>query len=473
MFHFCITNQLKLVKEQYKNRFTCQGYYVSYDDHVWLYESTKYFTLFCGILWEGTIEEVIEQSVIPNGQFYSISIDKHTGDIIGSTDFLDDFSIYYYQKDNALLLTTDIINIRSTINRGWVQRYKFGKICDSYFSPLPNDHPIVNTRKTILDNVFRVGAAIYFKFTTDTYEFTPYLNSTYFTECFESKYSFDDLCSISGSIIKDNIKKVAEKYDKLVVMSGSGVDSMQIVSNLCCMPYEFDVVSYKGDWWINEIVPKYLDNQKIHRLSRDDYLNLSKKAAKYWVAPWRAYDYSAEVNIYRESIDEDAVVLNGTYGDEVYWHEPWQALAMCIFYRNYSFEETVEFLAGKYLGNNRLISEILYNEVKECNSFQNAIIKRLYYRPSYLKGLRVVANRLIISPFIDLRLKTLLNRCDRDAQERSCFDVEVQKKLITPSLLEYVNAIKAGTEEGSDEYWISDEHPNINLLKYFIRNYNG
>ena len=49
----------------------------------------------------------------------------------------------------------------------------------------------------------------------------------------------------------------------------------------------------------------------------------------------------------------------------------------------------------------------------------------------------------------------------------------MQKKLITPSLLEYVNPIKAGTEEGSDEYWISDEHPNINMLKYFIRNYNG
>ena len=473
MFHFCITTTLSLIKNQYKNKFTCRDYHISYDDHVWLYESTKYFTLFCGVLWEGTIEEVIEQSVIPNGQFYSVSIDKHTGDIIGSTDFLEDFSVYYYQKDNALVLTTDIINIKSTISRGWVQRYKLGKICGSYFNPLPKYNPIVNTRKTILDNVFRVGAAVYFKFTTNTYEFTPYLDYTYFTDCFESKYSFDDLCEISGTIVKENIKKVAEKYDKLVVMSGSGVDSMQIVSNLCCMPYEFDVVSYKGDWWEKEIVPRYLDKQRIFRFSRDNYLALSKKAAKYWVAPWQAYDYSAEINIYRENIDEDAVVLNGTYGDEIYWHEPWEALALCIYYYQYSFKETIDFLKGKYLDFEHGITEQVYNMVKESGSLKNAIIDRLYYRPSYLKGLKVVANRLVLSPFIDLRLKTLLNRCDRDAQERSCFDVEAQKKLITPSLLEYVNPIKAGTEEGSDEYWISDEHPNINMLKYFIRNYNG
>ena len=80
----------------------------------------------------------------------------------------------------------------------------------------------------------------------------------------------------------------------------------------------------------------------------------------------------------------------------------------------------------------------LFHLTEELETLKNAIIDRLYYRPSYLKGLKVVANRLVLSPFIDLRLKTLLNRCDRDAQERSCFDVEVQKKLITPSLLEYV-----------------------------------
>ena len=142
MFHFCITNTLSLIKNQHKIKFTCRDYHISYDDHVWLYESTKYFTLFCGVLWEGTIEEVIEQSVIPNGQFYSVSIDKHTGDIIGSTDFLEDFSVYYYQKDNALVLTTDIINIKSTISRGWVQRYKLGKICGSYLIHYLNIIPL-------------------------------------------------------------------------------------------------------------------------------------------------------------------------------------------------------------------------------------------------------------------------------------------------------------------------------------------
>ena len=114
MIHFCITDDLLSVKKQYKNQFTCCGYHISYDDHVWLYESLHNLTLFCGVLWEGDIDQLLTQSSIPNGQFYYISIHKSTGIISGATDFLEDYTIYY--KKDKLLFTTDLLNIRSSID---------------------------------------------------------------------------------------------------------------------------------------------------------------------------------------------------------------------------------------------------------------------------------------------------------------------------------------------------------------------
>ena len=101
MIHFCITNDLSLVKKQYKNQFTCCGYHISYDDHVWLYESPHNITLFCGILWEGDIDGILDQSIIPNGQFYYISIHKSTGIISGATDFLEDYTTDEFKQKAA------------------------------------------------------------------------------------------------------------------------------------------------------------------------------------------------------------------------------------------------------------------------------------------------------------------------------------------------------------------------------------
>ena len=90
---------------------------------------------------------------------------------------------------------------------------------------------------------------------------------------------------------------------------------------------------------------------------------------------------------------------------------------------------------------------------------------RLYYRGSYLKEIRVLSNKLLISPYIDLRLRTLLNSCDIDTQIRSAFNAELQFSLIADTTK--VNKIKAGAQEGSDILAISRE----TLLKNFLKNY--
>ena len=110
-------------------------------------------------------------------------------------------------------------------------------------------------------------------------------------------------------------------------------------------------------------------------------------------------------------------------------------------------------------------TENLFYQIKNYHSFKEAITSRLYYRGSYLKESRVLSNKLLISPYIDLRLKTLLNSCDTDTQIRSALNAELQFSLVTDTT--NVNKVKAGAQEGNYMLSVSTE----TLLKNFLKNY--
>ena len=74
-----------------------ENLYIYFDGTVEYTESTNFISLFTGILWSGTLEGV------PNGQFYSVKINKNYKIIEVITDFIEDFPelyaiIIYYQK---------------------------------------------------------------------------------------------------------------------------------------------------------------------------------------------------------------------------------------------------------------------------------------------------------------------------------------------------------------------------------------
>ena len=121
----------------------------------------------------------------------------------------------------------------------------------------------------------------------------------------------------------------------------------------------------------------------------------------------------------------------------------------------------------QYCYNEFYFSEYAFRCIKTAGTFERAVTWHLQYRPSYLKGLRVVSDRQIFSPFIDLRLRTLLNRCDEKAQEQSCFNAEIQKQLLNPALFSVLNPYKAGTEEGSNLFTDSFNK----FMQYFLENY--
>ena len=445
MIHFCITNDLSLVKKQYKNQFTCCGYHISYDDHVWLYESPHNITLFCGILWEGDIDGILDQSIIPNGQFYYISIHKSTGIISGATDFLEDYTIYY-MKDR-LLFTTDLINIRSTICSK--------EICD------------LNLRYhgTVLKDVYRIGPAQYFIYDITLHQYS-YLKKSYFLDSFKNVFSFEEAVEYTNNILLENIKKIT--YDDYILMSGSGIDSLVIASYLDNPP----IISYKGDWWEKEKIPQYSSNQTIINYSKEEYTQTGIDMAPYLTIPWNRYDFAPEICIYRERIDPTTIILNGTYGDEIFWHGKYLSMALCYYRYNLAFEDIPNFLRDRYSYNDFYFSPLQKKAMLHAGTFERAITWRLQYKPSYLKGLRVTGNRQIFSPFIDLRLRTLLNRCDEETQERSCFDADIQKQLLNPELLSILNPHKIGTEEGSYLLVDSVENPNLDRnFNFFKENY--
>ena len=483
MIHFCVTNDNSLIFKHHKNQITCKDFYISFDDKVQLLEDDESLTLFCGILWEGTVDEVIRQAIVPNGQFYCISINKSTGIISGATDVIEDFPVYYMIKDDKVVFTSNLINIKSTFNKRWIYRCRWGVTWESFYPPIEGfSNP--NSKETILENVYRVGSLCYFIY-DKVFHYKYYVKPTYYIDSFVSKYTFNETLDISKEILQSNIKKVTDQYDNLITMGGTGIDSMVIVGYQENIP----LISYKGDWWTREVIPKFLDNQTIFSYTKDEYEKTSITAGKYWETPWMRYDYTTETCIYREKIDPTSVILNGTYGDHIYWHEPFIAIAMCIYFYNLPYEKVHSFLEDKYCYNPEYISETDYNRIKGEGSFEKAVTSRMYFSSSYLKGLRITGNRLILSPYIDLRLKTLLPQSDRDTQERSCFEAEIQKKLVPTHILKFVNKYKIGTEEGSRLFFSKEEtdlsqselidgalhgrfkNPYRKHLKYFIENY--
>ena len=429
-----------------------ENLYIYFDGTVEYTESTNFISLFTGILWSGTLEGV------PNGQFYSVKINKNYKIIEVITDFIEDFPIYYLVEDNTFILTNMLISFppeKHRVSYTYINKVIIDKNYGRGFYPSLNKQNLNNVNATIFNNVNRISAfsKVYFNFKGKIKNTLTYLPKNYFLDSFISKYSFDDARDITKEILSSNLKKL---YSNMLFLCSSGIDSVILKE----LKPTLKSISYSGDWWQREIILN-----PTHSFTKSEYINACEQEFINWNTTARGIDLAIEAHILKQYSDHK--ILTGTYGDEIFWHDPYGAMAVYIFKtkNKADYNSYVDFISDKYSNLITTWTEDIFYEIKNYPSFEEAMTSRLYYRGSYLKESRVLSNKLLISPYIDLRLRTLLNSCDTDTQIRSAFNAELQFSLIADTTK--VNKIKAGAQEGSDILAISRE----TLLKNFLKNY--
>ena len=78
MINFCITNSDHIKKDNFENKISLGNNNVLYHDSmVEIKDLSKHLIAFCGILWEGQIEDFTESDQ-QNGQFYAMVFDKQS-----------------------------------------------------------------------------------------------------------------------------------------------------------------------------------------------------------------------------------------------------------------------------------------------------------------------------------------------------------------------------------------------------------
>ena len=160
-----------------------ENLYIYFDGTVEYTESTNFISLFTGILWSGTLEGV------PNGQFYSVKINKNYKIIEVITDFIEDFPIYYLVEDNTFILTNMLISFppkKHAVNHTYINKVIEDRSYGRGFYPSLNKQNLNNVNATIFNNVNRISAfsKVYFNFKGKIKNTLTYLPKNYFLDSF-------------------------------------------------------------------------------------------------------------------------------------------------------------------------------------------------------------------------------------------------------------------------------------------------
>jgi len=417
--------------------------YIYYDNTVEVEQTSNCITLFSGILWSGSLD------TIPNGQFYSIKIYENTVEVI--TDFISDFCVYYLKKDDLFILTNSILDISSSVNVTYLHSWLH--------------NPLIDNNTTILNDVFTVNRFTkhYFSLSGDTIKETTYLKPTYFTDSFIPTHTFDEAKHIVKNILTENLSKFPKNT---TFLCSSGIDSILLHQ----LNPNFKLISYQGDWWEREKIKQISSNHKIYTFSKKEYLDACKSIEKCVNIPSK--HYSLKIETYILSQQTDNIILNGSYGDEIFWHEPVCAMANYYWQQgNKSYTEYLNFIDAYYTNQPYQTTQHTYYKIKDSSCIEDCLSDRLLLRYSYLKDLRPLSNKLVLSPYIDLRLRTLLPKCDIETQQRSSYDAELQFALLDNK--DKVNRFKMGGEEGHDLFNDKMSLSWRDMMKHFLKNYRN
>ena len=242
---------------------------------------------------------------------------------------------------------------------------------------------------------------------------------------------------------------------------------------------EMPVIGYTGDWFKNEPADKLLElykhfpNGETYILSKEEYDNLYTPSIDtgHCDIPCMNPAIMAEIVLLKNKYP-DKVYIKGTFGDEIYWHNGSAGLIGAIAEYGCTNLKQVENVLKKHYTNLPVTySQRIFDYFASMN-FIDAIVSYHYYRQkAYTRDELQIYNQLIVSPYIDIRLRRLMPMADYDARIRNMLDVESQKKQTSKKYLKYCNTYKGGMEES--HLYIDRLKVTRHVLKLFLKKWHN
>ena len=501
MNNFCITNQPKLVngKWTYK-KLLKHGIWLYYDSGVEIINSPKHWIVFCGILWQGKVTDFIE-SVKQNGIFYAIVIDKKSGEIQVVNDFADSFNLTYYAEGRHFVVTNEIkvYGPSFKINQQWVNwsKHRLSLREDLMTAPHIVPHPELRYQKkeniTPLVGVKYLGAGYVLTLQGwDDFDCQPVITNwfIYYRDIgklfFEKpQHNYQSALATAKQIISENCERIKEKYgNQLVHFCSTGVDSLTLQSYLDGVPmyglYEF--INKNFDL-VNNLYQEYggalhyFDTEIMEDVFKSQLSKLEKTIN---------YKPNHLIFMYMRDMYElnDCVIIQGSYGDDVFWHKRRHVIRHAVHRWGMTDAEKIWDRCIPHYGFGGPDGNAVVNAgdpdlpIGTCskqpriNSI-NKYISRPYtdfapaltaYRYIHrLPSSQFLTDQLIIDPYADLRLFSLLPSSDIPTQEASMLDAQIQKDMISGKLLPYLTPYKTGVNFSVSYSDIKTEKENISL----------
>ena len=440
-----------------------------YDNSAEVKELPNHIIVFCGMLWQGDVSDFVETSS-QNGQFYAVVFTKKTRTIKVITDFLEDFPVYYYIKDNNFVVTNSILAFGNQLklNLDWLNKAKHNEYCE-IITPI-NDVKRIGPGSVLEFNVDDVCENVYAWYNA-SHDYVNLIHQ-------DPVYNLESATNYVDTILTENFSRLREKYKSLVVFSSNGIDSLTILKYLNDVPkYGYYGEDYKSE--SPELLKQlYTDTGgSLHYFDANEYQSAYTETLSGWAIPSRNPDLAPEMYIRNKYNLYDQVIVKGTFGDEIFWHEPWSAMSVAV--HQWNCQNRSQGLAAlghhysyqPYHTSDNIVEIMRKNAAWKATGSENlnlSIINYHYNRQrSYLRDDRVLLNQMVVSPFIDLRLRRLLPLCNLETKLSSILDARIQQNIIGNPLLSYLNKYKAGGEESFSN--INYDTHRINQLNGFIK----
>ena len=480
MINFCITNSDHIKKDNFDHKISLGNNTVLYHDSmVEIKDLSKHLIAFCGILWEGQIEDFTD-SARQNGQFYAVVFDKQSNTVKVISDFLEDFPVYYHIKDGKFAITNSLLAFSNTleIDEKWIGLAQSGNYTDRLIQPCEG----IATDKYLTDNITpikdvkRLGPGRVMEIQLGTGKMNTYswydAGSDYVAPIFaEPIYNMESAKDLVDKVLRQNALTLTEKYgSRLAMFASNGVDSLTLIKYLEGVPK----YGYYGKDYMNEspeLLRRLYENTggTLHYFDEDEYRLAYSETIRGWKTPSFNMDLAPEMHIRDRYNLKDKVIVKGTFGDEIFWHDARSAMSVAVHdWRITGMEEIIHSLKERYSRQLFHMTQHNLDKIIKSQNFEMSIMNYHYNRQrSYLKDDRVLLDQMIISPFIDLRLRELLPKCDKQTQTASILDASIQTQLMGKNLKQYMNKYKAGGEESFEEIGYSKQQRK--QLEEFIK----
>ncbi len=474
MINFCLTNQPKLVNSKWTHKKRLKhGIWLYYDSGVEIINLPKHWIVFCGILWQGKVTDFID-SAKQNGIFYAITIDKKSGEIKVINDHMNSFYLTYGIQSRHFVVTNEIKVYSSSfkINQQWVNWLKTGK--DVTAAPHIVPHPELDYQEkeniTPLEGVKYLGAGDVLTLqgwddfdcqpvTTNWFTFHRDIGRLFFEK---PRHDYQSALATAKQIISENCKRIKEKYrDKLIHFCSTGVDSLTLQSYFDDVPmYGLYCKEFNQYYELEDLFKKlyhdhkgtlhYFNSEEIQDIF-DSQLSKIQKISKLDPMINMMFMYMRD----RYELN-DRVVIQGSYGDDVFWHKRRIITCHAVYRWSMTDAEQIwdrclphygfggpERSIGKHTKQSGICDITKYIS-KPYTDFAPALMAHRYIQR--LAPSQFLTDQLIIDPYMDLRLWSLLPSSDVQTQEASMLDAQIQKDMISSKFRPYLNPYTAGAD---------------------------